>query len=331
MGKTVWLDLFCSAPGEGLHGLKIDYEGVQTSEEFLLRTVSSLHRHQSVPNKALSKLRAMFDGVEEIGGGPISIKKGLVTRTATDLLEQTIRNVDDHLDPEELLVIAMDEVPIAVSNIASNEGADAANQLLQTLRGLRRHESRLRWIVSGSIGFHHVLRLCGATEGVVNDLVNLPLGPLEETDARELAERLLLGIEREPDEGAVAALVEQSGRIPFLVHALAHRLNDAGRGVVTVDDVEEAFLAFMDDRDESRAVTHLLTRLAPLYGDRANVAEDLLDQVARADSLDLGEVHIPADILDDLIDDHYLIESQGTIRWRHEVLKRIWVHRRRLR
>ena len=56
-------------------------------------------------------------------------------------------------------------------HIASKEGPDAANHLLQTLRSLRRQGSRLRWIVCGSVGFHHVLRQCNATEGVVNDVV----------------------------------------------------------------------------------------------------------------------------------------------------------------
>ena len=59
---------------------------------------------------------------------------------------------------------------------------------------------------------------------MLNDLVNLPLGPLEPAEATELAQRLFLGIERVPDDAAVDALVEQSGRIPFLIHALAHGL-----------------------------------------------------------------------------------------------------------
>ena len=40
MGKTVWLDVFCAEPGDGFAAVKIDYEGVCTAEEFLLRTVA---------------------------------------------------------------------------------------------------------------------------------------------------------------------------------------------------------------------------------------------------------------------------------------------------
>jgi hypothetical protein len=328
MGKTVWLDLFCASPGSGFEAVKIDFEGVRTCEEFLVRTATALSAHQSLPSKALRKLGTLFDSVEV--SGPVTVKVGVSTRAPTDLLSDTIHSVADHLDGPVVLVIAMDEVPIAIGNIAHNEGPDAANQLLQTLRGLRRSGGRLRWIVCGSIGFHHVLRKCEATEGVVNDLINLPLGPMEIAEARELGQRLFMGIERQADAQALDALVTTSGAIPFLIHALAHRLYESGSGAVSAQDVEAAFTAFVDDRDDSRAFTHLVTRLDPLYGERTPAAEALLDRIAVAGAIDETEAGLDGGILDDLCDDHYLLRQGGTVGWRYAVLRRIWVHRRRL-
>lgn len=73
MGKTVWLDLFCADPGDGLAAVKIDFEGVRTSEEFLLRAVATLAAHRSLPSQAASKLKALFDGVgvEVPGSGSV--------------------------------------------------------------------------------------------------------------------------------------------------------------------------------------------------------------------------------------------------------------------
>ena len=329
MGKTVWLDLFCRDPGEGITAVKIDYEGVNTSEEFLLRTVAGLRSHSGLPAQTFAKLRAMFDGVE-LAAGPISIKAGLVPRGPLALLSATVRGVEEHLSGDGIFVIAMDEVPIAISNVADSESSEAANQLLQTLRGLRQRRGRLLWIMSGSIGFHHILRHCGATEGSINDLVGLPLGPLEPADAEELAQRLLLGIERTAEEGAVAAMLEHSGCIPFLLHALAHRLHDTDIGTLSAQDVATAFSDFLDDRDESRAMTHLVTRLDPLYGDRAATAELLLDAVALNGPTVVAKLDAESELLDDLIDDHYLIEGKGMVQWRYDVLRRIWVRRRRL-
>ncbi len=329
MGKTVWLDLFCSAPGEGLEAVKIDYEGVRTTEVFLTRTVEGLRAHRTLPGKAKAKLQALFENAE-LGAGPVTIKAGVSTRTAIDLLDETVRSVDAHLADDVMLVIAMDEVPLAIANITEDEGAAAAHLLLQTLRSLRRTGSSLRWIVCGSIGFHHVLRRCGATEGVINDLVNLPLGPLQPDEAHELAQRLLLGVDRRANEPTAAVLVEICGAIPFLIHALAHHLEDAGTGPVEANDVTTAFGEFMDDRDDSRAVTHLVTRLDPLYGDDAAAAEAILDRVALDEATRVDDLDADASLLDDLIDDHYLIERDRVLRWRYDVLRKIWMHRRRL-
>jgi hypothetical protein len=41
-------------------------------------------------------------------------------------------------------------------------------------------------------------------------------------------------------------------------------------------------------------------------------------------------LHADAAVLDDLIDDHYLVEKSGAVTWRYDVLRTIWMHRRRL-
>jgi hypothetical protein len=331
MGKTVWIDMFCADPGEGLTAIKIDYEGVETSQSFVLRTVQALAPHQGLPRKTLEKLRGMFELDVTVAAGPVTIKAGVASRSPTTLLEETFASVNEHVPPDVLVVIAMDEVPMALANIAAGESPTAAGTILQTMRELRRRQgSKLRWIVSGSVGFHHILRKCDATEGAINDLVNLPLGPLPTPEATELAERLLLGIERAPQPGTIAALVAETDGIPFLIHALAHGLADAGSGPVSRDDVVRAFENYVEARDESRAVTHLLTRLDPLYGDTTPTAEDILDAVALGGEVESSAFAYARPVLLNLIDDHYLVERGRRLSWRYDALRRIWVHRRGL-
>jgi hypothetical protein len=332
MGKTVWIDLFCADPGDGLTAIKIDYEGVRTSEGFVLRTVQALAPHRGLPGKTLEKLRGMFEVDVAVTAGPVRIKAGVASRSPATLLEETFTSVNDHVPANALIVIAMDEVPMALANISAEESPTAAGTLLQTMRELRRRQgSNLRWIVSGSVGFHHILRKCDATEGAINDLVNLPLGPLPASEATELAERLLLGIERAPEPGTVDALVEVTDGIPYLIHALTHWLADAGTGAVSPDDVVGAFDAFVELRDESRAVTHLLTRLDPLYGETTPVAETILDTVALAGEVDASMFAHERAVLVNLVDDHYLAEHDARLSWRYEALRRIWSQRRGLK
>jgi len=331
MGKTVWLDLFCADPGPGLSAVKVDYEGVKTTEEFLTRTLTALRAFSSLPKRARAGLTAFFDGWE-VGVGPLSVKPALAHKSKLEMLTLAVDAVADAMPEETRLVIAMDEVPMAIDNISSNEGADAAGQLLQTLRTLRRNQPKLGWIVCGSIGFHHVLRRCRVTEGVINDLVNLPLGPFTDIEARELAHRLTLGIERPATMDVTDLLAQRAGHIPFLIHALAHQLEDMGTGPLTQADVERAFDDFVHDRDASRAITHLVTRLDQ-YGDRASLAERVLDLIAlQGATPDVGLVGMGdlGSVVDDLVDDHYLTRTADGLAWRYEVLRIVWVTRRNL-
>jgi len=296
-----------------------------------------LRGHTSVTEKSRKRLAAMFDGLDEIGAGPISIRPGISSKSATKLLTDTIEAVADHLPEDELLIVLMDEVPLAIGNVADHEGADEANALLQALREARQSERRLRWVLTGSVGFHHVLRKCKATDGAVNDLVNLPLGPLEESEARELATRLLLGIGRDGDQGAIDALVQHSGSIPFLVHLLTHQLEDAGTGVATPGDVTEAFDVLLRDLDASKALTHLLSRVDLHYGPDNAAAEAVLNRLALSgpqpmDDIDTGGLveRSANELVDDLIRDHYLVENADGIGWRYDVLRIIWIKRKRL-
>ncbi|MEI2774590.1 MAG: hypothetical protein V9G19_01185 [Tetrasphaera sp.] len=191
--------------------------------------------------------------------------------------------------------------------------------------------------MAGSIGFHHVLRECGATEGDLNDLDTLPLGPLERGEARELAQRLLLGIDRPTaGEDTLTALVESSGGIPWLLHILASMLHD-GSGLVTAQEVAATFDAFVADRDQSRGALHFLTRLDPNYGQDADLAKAILDfmadqpapmsppQIAEVLHHDRAQV---ARVVDHLLDDHYLSRHGDFVAWRYEVLRRMWTRLR---
>src|SRR5438270_4339865 len=74
MGKTVWLELFCTDPGVEVVAVKIDYEGVRSREEFLLRTIEGLSGHRSMPAKALEKFRALFENLDVSASvGPITV------------------------------------------------------------------------------------------------------------------------------------------------------------------------------------------------------------------------------------------------------------------
>lgn len=339
MGKSSWIEYFC-ATTTAFTPVYIDYQGVRTVEEFLTRTGEKLGREQGLPDRARSALRGFFDnlGIEEIEAGPVKVTVGVAGLSAPELLRNTLLAVNEHAADRRPVLVCMDEVPWAIRNITGREGAEAACELLQTLRALRGEARRIRWILCGSIGFHHVLRRCGATVGEINDLGNLPLGPLEGAEATELAHRLLLGAGREPQGVSVSTLVRECGGIPFLMHKVASLLRVQGSGPVDAEQVSVAFEEFIDDRDESHAVTHLLERLDLNYGDAADRAGRVLDVLAVDGAMGRGSLaekvgDDPSGLrgtVDLLIDDHYLRDHGNELAWRYDVLRRVWVRRRHL-
>lgn len=336
MGKSFWIGHLCATTIE-FTAIKIDYEGVSTAETFLTRTVEALSQHNSIGVKVKHRLLTLFDGVD-VDLGPVTVKTTARATPVSKLLTDVVMSLNNATDQKPVLV-CMDEVPLAIRNIAANDSTQTAHEVLQTLRYLRQSASNIRWIVAGSVGFHHVLRLCGASEGDVNDLNNLPLGPLQDDDSRELVQRLLLGIGRSASPQAIDLWIAVTGGIPFLIHKVANLLDDGSDAEIDPAGVEAAFDEFIADRDESRAVTHLLTRLESTYAEHAPLARKILDLAATIDEpihpfgfdarfdVTVDQVNT---VLDWLVDDHYLLERHRKFEWRYNVLRTIWRHRRRL-
>ena len=331
MGKTFWMHTF-AAREKRFHCYFIDYEGVFTVNDFLIRTADTLVKGGKLPSRAFQKLKTIFDNCDIEISSPITIKS-YHRQTSPHILLTDILSTLDGEENDVIPLVMMDEVPMAVNNIAEREGAGAAEEILQTLRALRQKTTRVRWIVTGSVGFHHVLRKTNMTQGVLNDLESLPLGPLPRDEADELARRLLLGVGQEPLDDVVNELIAVSGGIPFLLHKLVGALTQRCYTAFSPSDVRECFENFIDDPDEFRWFEHYLTRVTPHYGERAQAADQILRQTLSqtnewipVDSLTQGEEF--SDILEDLVKDHYLERRGRSVRWRYPALQYIWARKK---
>lgn len=347
MGKTQWLqalEYMQDASEKPLCVVHVDYEGVDTTDALLRRTVEALRTKQPIGQRVRAALKGLFGNLDadvSAYGVRLQLRPAWHEVDRASVLRQTIMAVDQHLDRVPV-VLAMDELPTAIIDICGGQGQVEARLLLETLRKLRSETGRIRWILCGSVGMHHALRQAGATTGVINDLATVPFGPLCVEDARELAYCLFDGIDVSPTEVAVASLVAETDGIPFFMHAVAGILeqrasqNGASRAVDSAD-VSDAAARYLQDRELSHAATHLLARIDQYYGELAPRAYELLDRVASAATPvrvdDVREGGASRRLLDLLVDDHYLIEQLGQeqrLRWRYPVLERIWKVRRRL-
>ena len=334
MGKTFWMRTF-AAREQSFHAYFIDYEGTHTVNDFLIKTAEALIEDCSLPTKARKALGAIFKNAEvAFSTKALAVKSHFQQTSPHDLLKRVVTSLENE-DSKMIPIVMMDEVPMAINNIAVHEGTGSAEKLLQTLRALRQETSRIRWIVTGSIGFHHVLREINTTQGVLNDLTPVSLGPLADNEAEELASCLLLGIEQPLIESVVNELIEVSGGIPFLLHTVAAKLGHQHGNVVKPSDVRECFEDLVDSPDDLNWFKHNRGRITQNYGTRARIANEILRKTLSETNMwvttdSLVPDDKAADTLEDLVNDHYL-ERQGlSVRWRYPAFQYIWARKMRV-
>ena len=121
--------------------------------------------------------------------------------------DDLIRVADDRR-----VLMLWDEFPLMLHNLQQRIGPDAPIQLLDFLRALRLSRAdRLRFLFTGSIGLHLVLRSlrkAGNANDPVNDMLSLTVPPMADQDTRDLA----------------AALLEETRAAPARVPDLALRI-----------------------------------------------------------------------------------------------------------
>jgi hypothetical protein len=347
-GKTSLLTKLVDTPAPGWCCVKQSFQGVRTVEEMAARALSGIAHHQRLSTR-VRKITKPFLSAAKLTATVQNVTFELSAPFRDDplaALECALRDVGAALGTQRLL-LAWDEVPDMLLDIGNAQGFETAQNLLETMRRHRDEQanSPIRWLITGSVGLHHVLHRMPGGDSLVNDLDNLPLGPLSPVWSRWLAASVLLGADVQANEAAIAAMVDISGGIPFLIHLIAKEARDRRYPAITVHDVGELFDLAVDDLDQSQSMTHLLTRIEPHYGKNARVAEWILDRVAQQPmthgqlrvAAEQDRMRLPRDLdlprlLTWLRLDHYLDVGPSTpavYDWRYMPLKNVWQRRRR--
>lgn len=348
IGKTSLLVRLCHEPPAPWLCVSQSFQGISTTVGLVELALNGVQQHQSLTKKARDAARA-FLGSTRAKAKVEGVEFELAASFRDDpipALERALHDVDRSLGDQRLL-LAWDEVPDMVAAIADNEGEPAATQALALLRRFRERSSAdsIRWLLTGSVGFHHVVRRLGRDD-LLNDVENVDLGPLDATWAGWLAECLLLGAGvTAPSADVVDELASSSGGIPFLVHLAAKEVRDREVRALETGEITQLLDAAVGDLDKGHQMTSFLTRLNRHYGEDANLAAWLLDRIAerphtRRQLLDVerpehievrDDVHL-REILDWLRADHYLdaavVDGERLYEWRYPALRRIWVLRR---
>jgi len=339
-GKTSVLKLLVDRSDEASPVAYVNVQGADAPEQVVNGIAKALVEQLNTRAKAIERLRGLVD-VASVRAGPVTFQAAFENAEPAEKLERVLAALSDQF-PGGHLVLAIDELPWAISNIArgegDNQGAASAGAFLQALQRFRSEYPQIRWVLAGSIGFHHVLRMSNETNAVLSGAHPVNCGPLRVDDTQELVARLMMGIDVSPEPEIVTRVAQATGGVAFIAHHLVDLMT--GLPTVTAETVQTLFDTFAYDRGRSADMTHLLQRLEIyMTPQQAAAAQRVLDECAR----DLGP--IPFETLESLIDgdreetmkvanwlvnDHYLIEQSSGFQWRYPVLMRVWAARRRL-
>ena len=185
------------------------------------------------------------------------------------------------------VLMLWDEFPLMLHNLQRKDGPDTAIQLLDHLRALRlARADRLRFLFTGSVGLHLVLRSlreAGNTNDPVNDMLSLTVPPMARRDTCTLAAALLRETSAAPAHipRLASEIARQVGGFPYYVHHVVDQL-DQFRRPPTLEDVSAAVDHLVYDPHDPANLNYYLTRLSSYYADDELVLALLvLDTLAR--------------------------------------------------
>lgn len=132
------------------------------------------------------------------------------------------------VEAEMPVLILLDEFPWFLSHVAAKSGKEDVNALLGWFRDARSAlaDRPARFLVTGSIGLHGLVRKLGLTKAV-NDLDTVEITPLDDADAMRFLEAVTEGEDvRLTQLGRRRVLELLGGNLPYLLQLFVSEIQD---------------------------------------------------------------------------------------------------------
>ena len=349
-GKTHVLDKFKAAAPSDWVVIKRDIGAIRSVTEFVQYVMADLYPHLEARTNFRNWLQSLG---EQLGGtqiGPVKLPN-FAPRQWKQVLGDAIAHLDD-IGSIPRVVFLWDELPWMLEAIAQQNPQEAM-ELLDTLRGLRqRHPDKLRMVVTGSLGLHHIVRglkKAGYNNTPVNDMLAIEVEPLATPHAVTLLERLFMDNQL---EAVMPDLYEQTVRaldcIPFYIHHVVSALlkNSVIAGQpIGFSQIEAVISHGIHSPNNPWDLQHYEERTLAYYGKQQAECLAVLDLVAcSTESLSTTDVIKRAKAAFPLVEqqqwiellrllerDHYFArDATDGLAFKFTVVKRWWVRHRGL-
>lgn len=296
IGKTQIMVKMAAEPPAGWTTIKRDLGGFHAAAEFATKAYRDSNQALGAKKKSLrtmSDLLARCSGLEigsviKFPNGETAPWKEVLSRIFSDLNEAMIE-----LGPNHRILFLWDEVPFLLDNISKREGHQVAMEVLDVLRSLGQDYDRVRLLLTGSIGLHHILgelRQKGYNNSPLNRMAGVRPGPLAEVDAILLARGLVEGASIKCDdiELCATALARSVGHVPFYIHKLVSCLPK--QKLLNSGEIERILIREITSEQSDWDLIHYRNRLSAYYGNDERLALRVLDAVAAGERMTFGAI-----------------------------------------
>jgi hypothetical protein len=326
-----------------------DLSGCSSPLEFVQSVFDTAQELLGLRRKVAEETRRFLSRFQELKVGSIQLPKSAIPEWK-GILRSIFADLSKQL-PEDKVVFLWDEFPVMLDKIIEQEGGERiAGEILNLLHTLRAEYPRVRMILTGSVGLHHILnklRQSGFNNPVNNDMDVLSVTPLAADIAVDFA-RSLLESKAIPcqDVAATAATIAQEvDYIPFYIDGLVKRFRYHPQEQPLPIDAElirREIGSLLVDADNTLHMAHYLDRIKNYYGDvDSDLVRLILDTVAAEDqpiaTKDIIKIiqnsspsPLPEQMIRDLLklleQDHYLAKDSIDLkyRFRYSLIQRYW-------
>ena len=325
-----------------------DLEAVHSIAD-LIRSIYAIVQQVSGPSPGLRSRFAKWSGLlpSKIAGVDLPTADSTWQVLLSGAFDDLIRVAESRI-----VLMLWDEFPLMLHNLQRREGPETAIQLLDHLRALRLDRAgRLRFVFTGSLGLHLVLRSlrkAGNANDPVNDMMSLTVPPMAHRDTCELAAALLEETRADPPQipELASRITSEVGGFPYYVHHVVDQLHQLQRTPVP-QDVSSAVDKLVYEPHDPANLNYYLTRLSSYYTEEERslallVLDTMAGQVGPKPVPELLNLckHRDASLADErlreiltiLAEDHYIETKRcaggAAFDFRWPLVKKWWMERR---
>jgi hypothetical protein len=350
VGKTCLLRKMADEPPSGWTPLLIFVESARHPIDCVeaMYTIASEAQMRSSKGVWTNRMRKAYEALASgaVGGW----KLPQVQSDWRRLMRLLVEDIVEHSETGAILMI--DEFPPMIWHIADDHGPALAMQFLDALREIRQEfesTNRIRFVLSGSIGFHLVLQYLKLDHGYkgapTNDMHPFMLTGMDVGDTELMCRQYLdeEGIRRETPETVSARMYYRTDGLPLYIQYVCEALQDSGKRQVVPEDIDRILDGMLADRqviwflDAAQRIEGYYKKLGcdrtasvilhRLSREEAYFAEAAIVNTVRTDDPQATPSGVQR-VVELLTDDNYLLRDTSSgerkYRFRYRLMRQWW-------